>query len=73
MSSQTATCCHSKENLETLNWTQRVCLEQKGVLRPDYVEDKGEKRGVRGRVRVVGRQPGVPRPKLQILFSLTDS
>ena len=47
MPSQTATCCCSKETLETLNWTQRVCLEQKGALRPDYVEGKGEKGGER--------------------------
>lgn len=53
MPSQTATCCCSKETLETLNWTQRVCLEQKGALRPDYVEGKGEKGGERGQVRLV--------------------
>lgn len=45
MSSQSTTCCSQKETLEILNWTQRVCLEQKGALGPDYVEDKGEKGG----------------------------
>lgn len=41
MSSRAAPCCCP--NPKVLYGTQRVCLEQKGALAPDYVEDKGEK------------------------------
>lgn len=52
MSSRAAPCCCP--NPKVLYGTQRVCLEQKGALAPDYVEDKGEK----GRA-VGARTPGV--------------